>query len=76
MAVFCGLLYFHIGFDQQSIMNRRGALFFISIQQAMTGFLSVISVFHAEKLVYYREHDGKMYGCSPYFFGIYSIVFF
>jgi hypothetical protein len=33
MALFCGLLYFQLSDDQQSIMDRRGALFFMVCNQ-------------------------------------------
>ena len=72
MALFCGLLYFRLGDDQQSIMDRRGALFYIAIQQALCGFLSIIAVFHNEKMVYYREHDSKMYNTLAYYIGMCS----
>jgi ABC-type multidrug transport system permease subunit len=67
MAVFIGLLYFDLGTDQESIYNRRGALFCLAVQQGLSGFLSIITAFHLEKLVYYREHDSGMYTTISYF---------
>lgn len=68
LGLFIGFLYWDMGLGQDSIRNRRGALFCLAIQQGLCGFLSILTAFQSEKLVYFREHDAGLYSTSSYFF--------
>jgi len=52
---------------QAGMLNKAGALFFISVDHFMTGMLSVLAVFPLERPVFLREQGGKMYKVWTYF---------
>lgn len=55
MVILICILYFDIGIAYSSIQNRNGLLFFICINQLMTGVQSVVLTFPLERALFLRE---------------------
>ena len=54
--------------NRGGIQNRRGALFFLSLNSAFSGVNNAAAIFPAEKPVFLREVNNNMYSVSSYFF--------
>lgn len=70
IGLFIGLTYYQVGekTDQKSVSDRKGVLFFLAIQQAMSGFLTVVTLFHGwERVVFQREYASSLYDSHVYF---------
>jgi ABC-type multidrug transport system ATPase subunit/ABC-type multidrug transport system permease subunit len=71
VALVIGMIYYGLGqrFDQKAALDRRGVLFFLSLQQGLLGFISVLMLFQGwERLVFRREYFSSLYDCKSYFF--------
>jgi ABC-type multidrug transport system permease subunit len=68
MGLFCGLVYLRVNLSQESVQNRRGALFFVCAGGIMNSTMGTIPIFAPEKAVFKREYASRMYGISPFFF--------
>jgi ABC-type multidrug transport system permease subunit len=67
MALLVGLIFRALKATQQSIQDRTGALFFISVNMTMTAMFSVLSSFGNERTVFERERSVGMYSTLTYF---------
>eukprot|EP00158_Paraphelidium_tribonemae_P006273 Partr_v1_DN27758_c0_g1_i1_m67628 putative ATP-binding cassette, sub-family G (WHITE), member len=70
IGVFIGLVYFQAGtaYDQKAAQDRRGVLFFLSLQQAMLGCITILSLFHGwERIVFQREYASSLYSAAMYY---------
>jgi hypothetical protein len=71
-SIFFGLviggIYSNVGNSQESIQNRKGALFFIMINQNFGTVTSVLNSFPKEQLIVGRERSARAYGAPMYFF--------
>lgn len=65
-ALLIGGLYSNIGDSQKSIMNRKGVLYFILINQGFISIQSVIAAFPLEKIIVGRERSGRAYSTLSY----------
>eukprot|EP00698_Gefionella_okellyi_P019109 TRINITY_DN580_c0_g2_i1.p1 TRINITY_DN580_c0_g2~~TRINITY_DN580_c0_g2_i1.p1 ORF type:complete len:1354 (-),score=287.08 TRINITY_DN580_c0_g2_i1:518-4579(-) len=65
-AVLIGLLYLHLGFEQQDVQNRTGALFWILMFTTFAGVNSLLNTFHVEKAIFLRERTARTYRVSAY----------
>lgn len=68
VALFCVMLFYDVGQDLASVQTRNGALFFITMNQAMSAIQNVILVFPDERGVFLREVNNEMYSVTAYFF--------
>lgn len=62
-----GGIYSNIGNSQESIQNRKGALFFIMINQNFGSVTSMLNSFPKEKVIVNRERSGRAYNTLAYF---------
>lgn len=62
-----GGIYSNIGYSQESIQNRKGALFFIMVNQNFGSVTSMLSSFPKEKVIVNRERSGRAYSTLSYF---------
>lgn len=70
MSLLVGLIFLQIGYDQQSVQDRNGVLFFCLVNQAMNSIFGSLAVFLLEeKKVFLRERGSKMYKVSAYYLG-------
>ena len=82
MAILVGLIFLQIGYDQQSVQDRNGVLFFCLVNQSMNSIFGSLTVFLLEeKKVFLRERGSKMYKVSAYYLGrsiseLPNIIFF
>jgi ABC-type multidrug transport system ATPase subunit len=68
MALLVGLIFFRLSYDQTSVRNREGAMFFILLTNCMNNmFSSLVAFLTGDKGVLLRERGAKMYRVSPYF---------
>ena len=67
-ALIIGGIYSNIGFNQLSIQNRNGILFFISINIAFNNLIGVLNTFPREKVIVNRERASRAYDTFSYFF--------
>lgn len=65
-SLLIGGLYSNIGNTQTSIMNRKGVLFFILINQSFISINAVINAFPIEKQIVGREMSGRAYSTLSY----------
>jgi ABC-type multidrug transport system ATPase subunit len=65
-ALLIGGLYSNIGNSQKSIMNRKGVLYFILINQGFISINSVLTAFSMEKIIVGRERSGRAYSTLSY----------
>lgn len=68
VSLFCVLLFYDVGSDVPGVQTRNGALFFITMNQAMSAVQNIILVFPDERAVFLREVNNEMYTVSAYFF--------
>ena len=68
MSILMILTFWDLPTDELGQMDRAGFLFFLCVDQVMTGIYSVILTFLIEREVFLREYANKMYGVIPYFF--------
>lgn len=66
-AVFCVILFYHVGKDKAGVQNRNGALFFIVMTMSFNAIQNVILIFPDERPVFLREANNNMYRVSAYF---------
>lgn len=62
-----GGIYSDIGYGQESIQNRKGALFFLMINQNFGSVTSVLNSFPKEKVIVNRERSARAYNTLSYF---------
>jgi ABC-type multidrug transport system ATPase subunit len=67
LSLVIALVYMNTDMSQQSIQNRIGLLFFISMQVFMSATYSNIHIFYDEKSIFFREYASKWYSLSSYF---------
>jgi len=69
LSVFAGLIYLNVGRDnnQKSIQNINGAIFFVLINQSISGIFGVMQTFPLELPMFQREHKAQMYSPSAFF---------
>lgn len=67
-ALIIGGIYSNIGYDQRSIQNRKGVLFFILINQGFNSLTAVLNSFPIEKIIVNRERSGNAYSTISYCF--------
>ena len=66
-ALIIGGIYSNIGFNQLSIQNRNGVLFFVLINIAFSGLIGVLNTFPKEKNIVNRERSSRAYDTISYF---------
>jgi ATP-binding cassette, subfamily G (WHITE), eye pigment precursor transporter len=66
-ALIIGGIYSNIGYNQLSIQNRNGFLFFITINIAFSGLIGVLNTFPKEKNIVNRERSSRAYDTVSYF---------
>lgn len=73
-AIFLGLLVGLIFLNsgqynvQGQIRNKSGAIFFLALNTFFSSCFSVLTIFYAEKQVFFREYKAGYYTTTPYFF--------
>lgn len=60
-------IYSNIGYNQLSIQNRNGVLFFILINITFSGLVGVLNTFPKEKNIVNRERSSRAYDTISYF---------
>ncbi len=77
IALFFCMLYFDLGpiegDNNDSIQNRLGAMFFISLNFFILYFQVSISTFPVEKDIFIKEYDSGLYSITPYYLSKLSI---
>jgi len=77
VSLFFCLLYFNLpGIDPKnndSIQNRLGALFFVSLNLFILYFQTSLATFPVEREIFNKEYDSGLYGILPYYFAKLSI---
>ena len=66
-ALIIGGIYSNIGYNQLSIQNRNGFLFFVCINIAFSGLIGVLNTFPKEKNIVNRERSNRAYDTISYF---------
>lgn len=66
-SLLIGGIYSNIGYDQKSIHNRTGLLFFVAINSAFNSVFSVLNTFPKEKNIVNRERSMGAYDTLSYF---------
>lgn len=73
ISIFFGLilggLYSETGYNQKSIQDRVGILFFFTINQTFSNLFGVLNSFTSEKVVVERERASRSYHISAFYFG-------
>ena len=69
VVVILSLVYQRLPHNQRSIQDRIGILFFITINQAFSPLVAIISVFPTEKRIVLHERLSSAYPVSAYFLG-------
>lgn len=67
LTLLLGFAFFRLGDDQQSVLARNGALFFIPVNTAFTVLFPVVSVFPLERAILRKERRGNSYRVSTFF---------
>eukprot|EP00599_Poterioochromonas_sp_BG-1_P012788 CAMPEP_0173159526 /NCGR_PEP_ID=MMETSP1105-20130129/17184_1 /TAXON_ID=2985 /ORGANISM="Ochromonas sp., Strain BG-1" /LENGTH=665 /DNA_ID=CAMNT_0014078021 /DNA_START=81 /DNA_END=2078 /DNA_ORIENTATION=- len=65
-SLLIGGIYSNIGNSQNSIMNRKGVLYFLLINQSFISVTAVIASFPLEKQIVGRERSGRAYSTLSY----------
>ena len=65
-AVITGALYFNLPKTQQGLRDKFGAIFFLTVNSAMTGIVGTITTFPEQRLLFERERDNNMYPTTLY----------
>ena len=66
-GVVLGAIYSDSGYNQKSIQDRVGLLFFLTINQTFGNMLGVLNSFTAEKEVVQRERDSNSYHITSFY---------
>jgi len=66
-ALIIGGIYSNIGHRQNSIQNRVGLLFFVTIQMCFNAIVSVLNTFPKETSIVSRERSNRAYDTFSYF---------
>ena len=69
VAVLALIIYWDVSGDLAGVQNRKGALFFLCINNGMAGIQNVNLIFPVERPVFLREVNNSMYSTSAYFWG-------
>ncbi|VVU95652.1 ABC-2 type transporter [seawater metagenome] len=67
LSIIIALIYQGLDTSQESVQNRIGLLFFLSMQIFMSAVYGSIHLFYADKIVFKREYDSQWYTLSSYF---------
>jgi hypothetical protein len=67
LGLLVGLMYSNMGYDQQSIYDRKGVLFFVTINQAFGLITTVCGTFPKERKIVLRERGSNSYHISAYY---------
>jgi len=67
LAIIAGLVYLRVDNDQVGIVDRVGALFFITVSTAFGSINGPTHLFPAERAVFARERMAGMYGTLVYY---------
>mmetsp|Transcript_20390 Transcript_20390/g.49326 ORF Transcript_20390/g.49326 Transcript_20390/m.49326 type:complete len:724 (-) Transcript_20390:11-2182(-) len=67
MALLVGLIFRDLKLTQQSIQDRTGAMFFVSVNVTFSATFGVLSAFGNERTVFERERSVGMYTTLAYF---------
>jgi len=67
-SIMLGLIFLQQDHDQESVQNRMGLLFFVSVQALFMSFFSNLNTFGPEKMVMMREIESGMYRVHSFFF--------
>jgi hypothetical protein len=67
LGLILGALYSSVGDGQQSIDDRKGILFFISINQSFALISMVCTTFPKERMIVNRERASNTYYISAYY---------
>lgn len=67
LGLLVGLMYSNMGHDQQSIYDRKGVLFFVTINQAFGLITTVCGTFPKERKIVLRERCSNSYHISAYY---------
>jgi ATP-binding cassette subfamily G (WHITE) protein 1/ATP-binding cassette subfamily G (WHITE) protein 2 len=68
LSLLVGLVYLQISDDQQSVQDRQGALFFVTVNQFLSAVVGQVNTFPSERVLFYREHANNMYSMPAFFF--------
>lgn len=63
LGLIVGLIYLRLDNDQKSVQNKSGAMFFVLINQCMSGTMGVLMTFPLELPIFHREFASNM--CKP-----------
>jgi len=66
-AVIFGLVYFQLAADQNSIQDRTGILFFLTMNQAFGAVISTSQVIPRQLCVVQRERASRLYAIFPFY---------
>ncbi|ELR13185.1 ABC2 type transporter superfamily protein [Acanthamoeba castellanii str. Neff] len=69
LAIVVGIIYLRIGDDNDrtSIDDRKGALFFVITNESIDTLMSVVMIFHSERMIFIKEHSAGAYGTFLYY---------
>ncbi len=67
LSILISLVYMGLDLSQESIQNRIGLLFFLSMEIFMTTVYSSIHLFYGDKNIFLREYSSNWYSLSSYF---------
>jgi len=67
MSLMVGLIFLRLSYDQNSVQNRVGALFFILLNQVTNSIMSPLTLFRDEAPLFFRERGAKIYSVSAYY---------
>jgi ABC-type multidrug transport system permease subunit len=68
LSLLVGLVYLQINDDQQSVQDRQGALFFVTVNQFLSAVVGQVNTFPSERVLFYREHANNMYSMPAFYF--------
>lgn len=69
MSLLIGFLYFQVGKGQSTAQDRLGSLFFILINQTMSGAFGTVTAFGEQRALFLREHSNRMYRTTSFYLG-------
>ncbi|CAI2361090.1 unnamed protein product [Moneuplotes crassus] len=67
ISLMCCLCFWNLGFTVKSMQNKAGFIYFLSVNQFMSGMFTVLITFLNERSVFLREYASKTYGLPSYF---------
>eukprot|EP00359_Climacostomum_virens_P001376 CAMPEP_0204897492 /NCGR_PEP_ID=MMETSP1397-20131031/772_1 /ASSEMBLY_ACC=CAM_ASM_000891 /TAXON_ID=49980 /ORGANISM="Climacostomum Climacostomum virens, Strain Stock W-24" /LENGTH=557 /DNA_ID=CAMNT_0052065257 /DNA_START=31 /DNA_END=1704 /DNA_ORIENTATION=+ len=65
--------FWQLGTDEQSLQDRQGALFMVSILLFMDALFSSLNTFQFNKALFVREYSGRKYNTFTYFSSLVSV---